>query len=247
MNQTNQKILTIIPARGGSKGLPNKNISLFKHHPLIAWPIEYAKQSEVDTDIIVSTDSSDIAEVAIKYGAKVPFLRTQEVSGDLTTTEETLKFSLQQTEEIYNKKYELCCFLTCTDLFRKPGWISQALNYMNSDPKLESVFVGNKTHKNFWENKKNSYYRLTDWMKVYSSRQVRQPVFREDTGLTCLSKSNLWREMKRIGDNVLIIEDNRFETAIDIHSKFDLDLANIVFDMIANERPHDLPPIPQQI
>ena len=54
---------------------------------------------------------------------------------------------------------------------------------MNSDPKLESVFVGNKTHKNFWENKKNSYYRLTDWMKVYSSRQVRQPVFREDTGI----------------------------------------------------------------
>ena len=53
--------------------------------------------------------------------------------------------------------------------------------------------------------------------------------------------------MRRIGDNVLVIEDNRFETAIDIHSKFDLDLANTVFDMIANERPQDLPPIPKQI
>ena len=76
---------------------------------------------------------------------------------------------------------------------------------MNSDPKLESVFVGNKTHKNFGK-QKNNYYRLTDWMKVYSSRQVRQPVFRKIPYPTCLSKSNLWREMKRIGDNVLIMK-----------------------------------------
>lgn len=246
MNQisSNKKVVTIIPARGGSKGLANKNISIFQDHPLIAWPIEYAKQSRLDMDIVVSTDSSEIADVAKKYGALVPFMRTQEVSGDLTTTEETLQFSLRKTEEILNKKYDLCCFLTCTDLFRKAGWIEHAYNQMNLDPGLDSVFVGNKTHKNFWQSDEDSYFRLASWMKIYSSRQIRKPVFREDTGLTCMSKSELWRNKKRIGDNILIIEDDRFETSIDIHSKFDLKLANLVFDMLKNERPKDLPPIP---
>ena len=242
-----KKILTIIPARGGSKGLPHKNISLFQNHPLIAWPIEYAKRSNVEMDIVVSTDSNEIADVAQKYGALVPFMRTQEVSGDLTTTEETLQFSLKKTEEILNKTYDLCCFLTCTDLFRKAGWIEHAYNQMNLDPGLDSVFVGNKTHKNFWQSDEDSYFRLASWMKIYSSRQIRKPVFREDTGLTCMSKSELWRNKKRIGDNILIIEDDRFETSIDIHSKFDLKLANLVFDMLKNERPKDLPPIPNKV
>ena len=55
------------------------------------------------------------------------------------------------------------------------------------------------------------------------------------------------RNKKRIGDNILIIEDDRFETSIDIHSKFDLKLANLVFDMLKNERPKDLPPIPNKV
>ena len=84
-------------------------------------------------------------------------------------------------------------------------------------------------------------------MEVYSSRQVRKPVYREDTGLTCISRAQLWRTEKRIGNNVLIIEDERFETSIDIHSEFDLKLANLVFDMILEERPDDLPPMPAKI
>tara|TARA_A100001035_G_scaffold276646_1_gene272050 strand:+ start:2206 stop:2943 length:738 start_codon:yes stop_codon:yes gene_type:complete len=242
MNKKN--IITIIPARGGSKGLKDKNLSMFKGHPLIAWPIEYAKQSGIEMDIIVSTDSPAIAEEAKSYGAMVPFLRTPEVSADLTTTEETLKFSLERAEEVLNKTYDLCCFLTCTDLFRRSGWISESLKMLELNSHVESVFVGNKTHKNFWQNQNNGFDRLAEWMKVYSNRQVRKPVYREDTGLTCISKAELWRNQRRIGDNVLIIDDDRFETAIDIHSKFDLKLANIVFDMILEERPDDLPPMP---
>ena len=79
---------------------------------------------------------------------------------------------------------------------------------------------------------------------VEFSGKMLKPVYREDTGLTCISKAELWRNQRRIGDNVLIIDDDRFETAIDIHSKFDLKLANIVFDMILEERPDDLPPMP---
>lgn len=243
----NKNIIAIIPARGGSKGLKDKNISIFQGHPLIAWPIEYAKQSGVKMDIVVSTDSTAIADVAKSYGAMVPFLRTSEVSADLTTTEETLKFSLKEAEEALKKRYDLCCFLTCTDLFRKSGWIGKALKMLDLNPQVESVFVGSKTHKNFWQNQDSNLERLAKWMEVYSSRQVRKPVYREDTGLTCISRAQLWRTEKRIGNNVLIIEDERFETSIDIHSEFDLKLANLVFDMILEERPDDLPPMPARI
>ena len=94
---TNERLETIviIPARGGSKGLPNKNIALFQGHPLIAWPIQYAKNSNLVSEIIVSTDSEKIASEAISYGAQVPFMRTKEVSSDMATTEATLKFSLE--------------------------------------------------------------------------------------------------------------------------------------------------------
>ena len=95
--------IAIIPARGGSKGLEKKNLREFLGHPLIAWPIEAAKRSKKLSKIVVSTDDKDIREVALKYGAEVPFLRTSDVSGDLTTTEETLKYSLLESEKIFKQ------------------------------------------------------------------------------------------------------------------------------------------------
>ena len=89
----NSKNIAIIPARGGSKSLLEKNIQLFQGHPLISWPIESAKRSKKLDKVVVSTDDDQIREIAIKYGAEVPFMRTKEVSRDLTTTEETLKYS----------------------------------------------------------------------------------------------------------------------------------------------------------
>jgi CMP-N,N'-diacetyllegionaminic acid synthase len=249
MNKENLNTIIVIPARGGSKGLPGKNISLFHGHPLIAWPIEYAKKSALASDIVVSTDSEEIAEVAIKYGAQVPFLRTDEVSCDLATTEATLKFSLIEAEKKLNTHYDLCCFLTCTDLFRTSNWIDQGITFLQNNPEFESFFVANKTHKNFWEfdATTNQYNRLAQWMSVYSSRQIRKPIFREDTGLTCISRAHLWKSERRIGDIIKIEEDDRFETSIDIHSSFDLFLANTVFKWLLENSPATLPPIPSPV
>ena len=241
--------VVIIPARGGSKGLLDKNISMFQGHPLIAWPIQYAKNSKLVSEIIVSTDSEPIAKEAIAYGAKVPFMRTNEVSSDSTTTEATLQFSLNMAEETLNKTFDLCCFLTCTDLFRISNWIDEGIEFLTKNQDYESFFVANKTHKNYWEYDANKerFSRLAEWMSVYSSRQIRKPIFREDTGLTCISRSTLWREKKRIGDYNKIVEDDRFETSIDIHSSFDLFLANAVFDWMQENKPENLPPIPERI
>lgn len=78
------KVVAIIPARSGSKGLPNKNILNFKGKPLLAHSIEQAKESELIDRVIVSTDSPEYAEIALRYGAEVPFLRPDNISGDLT-------------------------------------------------------------------------------------------------------------------------------------------------------------------
>jgi len=78
------KIVALIPARSGSKGLPNKNIMNFKGKPLIAHSIEQALKSKLIDRVIVSTDSAAYAEIALKLGAEVPFLRPERISGDLT-------------------------------------------------------------------------------------------------------------------------------------------------------------------
>ena len=75
------EILALIPARGGSKGIPRKNIRSFAGYPLIAWSIAAAKQSRLVTRVIVSTDDEEIAEVAREWGAETPFFRPAELAG----------------------------------------------------------------------------------------------------------------------------------------------------------------------
>ena len=76
------EVLAIIPARGGSKGIPRKNIKLFAAAPLLAWSIQAAKDSKTVTRVIVSTDDVEIAQVAREWGAEVPFLRPAELAED---------------------------------------------------------------------------------------------------------------------------------------------------------------------
>ena len=78
------EVLVIIPARGGSKGIPRKNIRSFAGHPLIAYSIEAGLQAKTVTRVIVSTDDEEIAAVARQYGADVPFLRPEEFAQDKT-------------------------------------------------------------------------------------------------------------------------------------------------------------------
>jgi CMP-N-acetylneuraminic acid synthetase len=79
------EVLAIIPARGGSKSIPRKNIRLFAGHPLIAYSIAAGLKAETVTRVIVSTDDEEIAQIARVYGAEVPFLRPEELAQDSTT------------------------------------------------------------------------------------------------------------------------------------------------------------------
>ena len=118
------RAIAIIPARGGSKRIPRKNIKDFCGKPMIAWPIEAAKASGLFDHIIVSTDDAEIAEVAKEWGAEVPFMRPPELSDDHALTDSVVLHAVQESQRIYGKRRQGCCvyptspFLTAGDLKR---------------------------------------------------------------------------------------------------------------------------------
>ena len=235
--QPNDDVICIICARGGSKGLPRKNIRLLGGEPLIARPVRHALASGAVGTVLVTTEDEEIAGAARAAGAVVPFLRPADLAQDLTTTEDTLKHALLTYEQMIDRKFAIAVFLTATDVFRDPAWIREAVETLRRRPELESVFSGHKTNKNYWEKQDDgTWIRVKPWMSVYSSRQVRRAVVREDTGLACASRAQLWREGRRIGDRVEIIVNDDAFTGIDIHADDDLQLAEAALQIRGRER-----------
>ena len=235
MKFNSNDVICIILARGGSQGLKNKNLRKLDNKPLIYFPIIAALKSKYIGHVLVSTDSKKISNVAKKIGATVPFLRPKKLSGSYATTENSLKHALMEYEKKINKKFKICVFITATDIFRKNIWIDNCVKYLIKNPKIESVFYGYKTSKNFWECKNGNWKRLKKWMKIYSSRQIRKTIVREDTGLACASRSYLWRQGKRIGDKVKIMTNEDSFSSIDIHTIEDLKLAEAAIKIRRNK------------
>ncbi|WP_455791217.1 acylneuraminate cytidylyltransferase family protein [Clostridium butyricum] len=113
-----KKILAIIPARGGSKGIVGKNIKELNGKPLIAYTIEEAKKSEYINRIVVSTDNEEIANISKKYGAEVPFLRPLELAQDDTPTIECVIHMLNVLKENEDYIPDYVCLLQCTSPLR---------------------------------------------------------------------------------------------------------------------------------
>jgi len=226
MSRPDGAVLCVIPARGGSKGLPGKNLMRLNGETLVARAVRHARESGVCDKVVVTTDSKDIADEARRAGAEVPFLRDESLAGDLSTTEATLQDALVRAEQALGCVVDVCVFIAPTDIFRQPQWIAECVAALRNDASLESAFVGLSTHKNYWEQSDDgSWVRLRDWMKVYSSRQIRRRIVREDTGLASASRAELWRAGRRIGDRVQVIAHDDDFTSIDIHKREDLELA----------------------
>lgn len=109
--------LAVIPARGGSKRIPRKNIKTFHGKPMIAWSIEVAFNSGCFDEVWVSTDDDEIAEIAIKYGAKVPFMRPLELSEDYSTTTDVMQHAIQYYMDNNSKELSFVCCIYATAPF----------------------------------------------------------------------------------------------------------------------------------
>ena len=146
------RILTIIPARGGSKRLPQKNLLTLANKPLIAWTIEAAKQSKYISDIVVSTDDEFIAEVSKNYGASVPFIRPHKLSSDTATTIDVVKHCIHFYKVEMAKEYDFILLLQPTSPLRTVEDIDGAIKLL-IDKKADSVIsICECEHPPLWSN-----------------------------------------------------------------------------------------------
>ncbi|MCX6722174.1 MAG: acylneuraminate cytidylyltransferase family protein [Candidatus Staskawiczbacteria bacterium] len=158
-----KNIIAIIPARGGSKGIPKKNIIDLGGYPLIAYSIAAAKMSKIISRVIVSTDSKEIAEIAKKYGAEVPFLRPQKLAGDNSPDVEFVQHALKWFKENENFQPEYLVHLRPTTPLRDPELIDQAIKKIIDSKKatsLRSAHELNESPHKFFEIKDGFFVGL---------------------------------------------------------------------------------------
>jgi CMP-N,N'-diacetyllegionaminic acid synthase len=132
------KILGVIPARGGSKGVHKKNIKKLGDFPLIYYAINASQKSFI-SDVIVSTDSIEIKSIAEHYGATVPFLRPDEIASDSSSSVDVALHALNTYEEITNCKYDALMLLQPTTPFRTSEDINAAINMLKNNPDVDSI------------------------------------------------------------------------------------------------------------
>lgn len=192
------KIIAIIPARGGSKGLPKKNIKILLGKPLIAWTIEKAKKSKLIDKLIVNTDSKKIAEIAQKYGAEVPFLRPKELAQDKSSIYDVIFHTLDWFKK-NGSKFDIVILLEPTSPLRKEEDIDDAIklflkNYKRAD---SLVSVGEIHLENPSITLKIDRKYVKPYMKTDFSRRQELPKVYFPYGVIYLSKIGMLKKYRK--------------------------------------------------
>jgi len=147
-----KKVLVVIPARSGSKGLPNKNIKVLCGLPLLGWPINAALGSKYIDSVIVSTDDQKIAELAKELGAETPFIRPDKIATDTSPTHETLLHALDYLAS-KGQDFDYIVLLEPTSPLTESSDIDNALDILESNHEIADAIVGvskvHATHPSF--------------------------------------------------------------------------------------------------
>jgi len=206
----NKKIIAIIPARAGSKGIPNKNIKELAGKPLIVHPIELAKSIKEINRIIISTDSEEIAKIAKQHGAEVPFIRPPELAKDDTPTLPVIQHCIKYMEEKEQYKPDLILLLYPTCPLLKKETVQKAIELFNTK-NCNSVISVTKDYGRYWgyNEEKATYTQLYPKKRV--NRQYFKPLYKEN-GAIYFSNYNTIIEKGVLVDNkniqFIIMDDN---------------------------------------
>ena len=180
-------VLAVIPARGGSKGLPGKNVRELAGIPLIAHSILCAKMSSCVSEIVVSTDSEEIARVAKSYGAWVPFMRPAALASDAASMWPVIQHALRESESASNRHYDVVLLLDPTSPGRMPADIDTAIDGLMRDPVSDGVAgVSEPDFNPFWHAvvEENGYMvDLFPQAKTFARRQDVPTVYRINASL----------------------------------------------------------------
>lgn len=197
MNAKKEKIIAIIPARGGSKSIKRKNVLKLKGKPLVAWPIDLAKSVKKIDRVIVSTDDDEIAAIAKKYGAEVPFKRPAKLADDKTPLLAVLRHAVRYLEDKEKYNADIIMFLLPTTPFFKKSRIEQALKLFETTS-CNSVLGVIKDWGRFWKmNSHGKYQPFYPERRV--NRQYYQPLLRED-GALYINRYQVLMKMNKIVD-----------------------------------------------
>ena len=193
-------VLCVIGARGGSQGLPGKNIRPLLGKPLIAWSIEQARATPEVGRLVVSTDSPAIADAARAAGAEVPFLRPAELSGPAVGKFQVWQHALAACEAHYGERYDIVVDLDCTNPLRDPADISAAIGQFRAarGRGVDAVFSVCKARKNPYFNKvepdASGALRMSKALAAtVVARQAAPPVFEHVASIYVLAPDYLRR------------------------------------------------------
>jgi len=178
--------LAIIPARGGSKGLPGKNIKELCTKPLIAWSIEAGLKSSYIDEVMVSTDDQGIADIAKTYGANVPFLRPDDLASDTATSFDAVKHTIDYYKNVLHKTYDYIVLLEPTSPLRESSDIDNAIEQLLSSEADSIVGISKTEDQNpAFLIKKNRQNFITGYenadMKVLRRQDIQDVYFFEGT------------------------------------------------------------------
>jgi CMP-N,N'-diacetyllegionaminic acid synthase len=226
-------VLAVIPARGGSKGLPGKNLLPLAGLPLIAHSVRMAAMCPEIDRCIVSTDSKEIADVARQHGGDVPFLRPTELAQDDTPMWPVLQHALQEMEQQEGTQFASLLLLQPTSPGRLPQDVAQAIAILDSDPKAAGVVaVSQPTFNPRWacvEEIEGYMQQLVPQAAAYVRRQDVPPAYRINALLYLWKRDHVLNQIApryyEIPHRMLVVPDER---AIDIDGPYDLKLANLL-------------------
>ncbi len=195
------RILVVIPARGGSKGILLKNIYPIKGKPMLSYAINSMIASKVSCTIAVSTDSDKIAEAARRYEEVIVIKRPDDISTDTASTESALLHALQYMKEQYDKSYDYIMTLPVTSPLRKPSTIKE---FVDSFDRKKDIYDAQLTlhasYSDYWiKDKKGEFSRL--YKNAPRRRQERDPIYIENSAIYITSVKSLIKTGIILGSN----------------------------------------------
>ncbi|HEY5730720.1 MAG TPA: acylneuraminate cytidylyltransferase [Anaerolineales bacterium] len=218
-------ILALIPARGGSKGIPRKNIKPFAGYPLVAWSIAAGLQANSVSRVIVSTDDEEIAAVAREYGAETPFLRPHELAQDRTPDLPAFEHALKWLEDIEGYQPDIVVQLRPTSPIRPTDMIDSAIKILIENPDADSVRgvvpAGQNPYKmwrfNGYDKPMNPLLGVEGIAEPYNSpRQILPPAYWQTGHIDAIRTTTITRKNSLTGSVVYpLVIDPRYTVDID--------------------------------
>ncbi|WP_436872825.1 cytidylyltransferase domain-containing protein [Acinetobacter haemolyticus] len=223
------KVTALIPARGGSKRLPRKNVKLLGNKPLIAWSIDTAKASKYIDRVIVSTDDKEIKHIAEEYGAEVPFLRPEHLSNDHASSFDVIKHAIVFLK--LNQVNELIVLLQPTSPLRLVSEVDSALEFFLAKNAKGVVSVSKTEHSPMWSNILPENGCMSDFMRpeVQGKRSQDLPqFFRLNGSIYIYETLSLLKQAKIFFDESVYGFETSLETAVDIDTALDFKIAEVL-------------------